>query len=706
MCRKIKSYLLFLLILVFAFGTFASYASSINDYEKQAELKIDKLVTERFTGKNDFVPVLIMLNEQADVEKVSLQTNQKMRADGYSAEKVRQTVREAVVRELEKVSESTQKGLLSYLKSQQKKGNIKEYESFHIVNMVYALAREKTIKEIAARREVKRIYIDGEVYLIGDENEVEKAVEPQAPSPSDIEWNIKHINADDVWNQYNIDGTGVVVATIDGGVKWDHKALKEKYRGYDPASGRVDHRASWYDAWGGRSTPYDDEDSHGTHVMGTIVGQESNGRNAVGVAPGAKFIAVKGLGMSNNTDSKLIRAAEWLLRPGGSTANAPDVVNNSWGGGSGKDDWYKNVMNAWRAADIVPVFAAGNHSGSGEAPAGSISNPANYPEVIAVAAINSSNRRASWSCVGPSPYDSSLIKPEISAPGVSIRSSVISGGYESGWSGTSMAAPHITGVIALMRQANPYLTVSEIETILKNTAKPLTDSRYRNSPNMGYGYGAVDALAAVEAALAMAGPQTGTITGRITDYNTGSGISGARVSVSGTSLSAYTNSSGYYTIYDVPAGRHEIVATANGYQSESRNVTVNANQQTTVNIALRRVSVTPTPTPTPAPTPPPGQKGTITGRIVNTSGYGIGNAFVYCGGISVTTNYNGYFTLNDVPAGSQLFFAGAAGYFSAIGNIEVNAGNTINIEIVLENPGFSGAGGNNIGVQVQSIPEP
>lgn len=699
MYGKFKSYFIFILALVLAFGTFASYASSVNNYDKQIEIKIDKQVTEKFAGKNSFVPVLIMLNEQADVEKVSMQSAQKLRSDDFSAAKVRQGVREAVVQELEKVSESTQKGLLSYLKSQQRKGNVKEFEPFYIVNMVYALARENTIKEIAARNEVKRIHIDGEIYPIDDVDKTEEA-ELQAPSPSDIEWNIKHVNADDVWNQYNIDGTGVVVATIDGGVKWDHNALKHHYRGYNPSTGSVDHSASWYDAWGGRSTPYDDSDSHGTHVMGTIVGQETSGGNAVGVAPGAKFIAVKGLGMSNNTDSKLISAAQWMLKPGGSTANAPDVVNNSWGGGPGVDNWLRNVINAWRAADIVPVFAAGNYDGYGEAPAGSISNPANYPECIAVAAINSSNRKASWSCVGPSPYDSSLIKPEISAPGVSIRSSVGSG-YESGWSGTSMAAPHITGVIALMRQANPNLTVSEIENILKNTATPLTDTRYRNSPNMGYGYGVVDALAAVEAALGTTGPQTGSITGRITEYGTEYGISGASVTISGTSLSAYTNSSGYYTINDIPVGNQEAVVSANGYNSASRNVSITANQQTTVNIALEKLA-----TPTPTPTPPPGQGGTITGRIVNTYGSGISNAFVYCGGKSVNTNYDGYFTLNDVPAGNQLFFAGSVDCFSAIGNIEVRAGSTINIEIVLEEMGYHGAGGDNIGMLMQSIAKP
>ncbi|MDD4680496.1 MAG: carboxypeptidase regulatory-like domain-containing protein, partial [Clostridia bacterium] len=204
-----------------------------------------------------------------------------------------------------------------------------------------------------------------------------------------------------------------------------------------------------------------------------------------------------------------------------------------------------------------------------------------------------------------------------------------------------------------------------------------------------------------EAALGTTGPQTGSITGRITEYGTEYGIAGASVTISGTSLSAYTNSSGYYTINDIPVGNQEAVVSANGYNSASRNVSITANQQTTVNIALEKLA-----TPTPTPTPPPGQGGTITGRIVNTYGSGISNAFVYCGGKSVNTNYDGYFTLNDVPAGNQLFFAGSVDCFSAIGNIEVRAGSTINIEIVLEEMGYHGAGGDNIGMLMQSIAKP
>src|SRR5699024_255486 len=155
------------------------------------------------------------------------------------------------------------------------------------------------------------------------------------------------------------DGTGTVVASLDTGVQWDHPGLKEKYRGYDAATGDVDHQYSFYDPATGQEEGYDDH-GHGTHVTGTMVGSEPDGSNQVGVAPGAKWIAVKAFTAAGGTDTDLLAAAEWIMAPGGDVSQAPDVVNNSWSGGSGMDEWYRDVVIAWRAANIFPEFSAGN----------------------------------------------------------------------------------------------------------------------------------------------------------------------------------------------------------------------------------------------------------------------------------------------------------------------------------------------------------
>src|SRR5699024_9931458 len=266
---------------------------------------------------------------------------------------------------------------------------------------------------------------------------------------------------------------------------------------------------NWFDAVNGRDMPYDVPSvPHGSHVMGTILGQDPDGTNKIGVAPGAKWIAAKAFTEEGGYDNWLIAAGEWMLEPGGDPNLAPDVINNSWGGGSGRDDWYRDMVESWRAAGIVPVFAAGNERGR-PAPPASISSPANYPESFAVGATDRNNLRASFSQRGPGPYNED-IKPEVAAPGVGIRSSV-PGGYEGGWNGTSMATPHITGTVALLLSADNSLSVDSLEEIIENTATPLTDDDYSEAPNYGYGHGLLNAFDAISEVST----GTGTIKGKV-----------------------------------------------------------------------------------------------------------------------------------------------------------------------------------------------
>ncbi|PGS49236.1 S8 family serine peptidase, partial [Bacillus sp. AFS041924] len=274
-----------------------------------------------------------------------------------------------------------------------------------------------------------------------------------------------------------IDGTGIVVGSIDTGVQWDHPALKTKYRGYDPANpDNPNNEFNWFDATEANgSAPYDDL-GHGTHTVGTMVGSEPNGTNKIGVAPGAKWIAVKAFTKDGGTNEDLIEAGEWMLAPKDKNGvphpeMAPDVVNNSWGGGPEVDDWYRTIVTNWRAANIFPEFSAGNTTLYNPGGPGSIANPANYPESFATGATDINNNLANFSLRGPSPYGG-ILKPDISAPGVNIRSSVPGGKYEGGWNGTSMAGPHTSGLVALLLQTNSSLTVSEIERIIKETATP------------------------------------------------------------------------------------------------------------------------------------------------------------------------------------------------------------------------------------------
>ncbi|WP_054972496.1 S8 family serine peptidase [Paenibacillus sp. A3] len=250
-----------------------------------------------------------------------------------------------------------------------------------------------------------------------------------------------------------------------------------------------------------KKLPYDG-DGHGTHVMGTMVGSDPEDANKIGVAPQAKWMAARVFDSNGQTtDSAILDAGEWILAPKDKHGNAhpelaPDIVNNSWGNiPAGKNEFFLDIVKSWRAANIMAFFSAGNTKPpDNNGGPGSVTAPANYPESFSTGAVNYQNQLAAFSLRGPSPYGT--VKPEVAAPGVSIRSAVPGGGYKS-LNGTSMASPHTAGVAALLLQANHSLTADQVEAILKETAVPLTDNDYPQVPSNGYGWGLINALNAV-----------------------------------------------------------------------------------------------------------------------------------------------------------------------------------------------------------------
>ncbi|MFC7365574.1 MULTISPECIES: S8 family peptidase [Bhargavaea] len=474
--------------------------------EMQAKLS-DRLLTE--FKDDEKVTFLIKFKDKADTVKAATAARKSAQKAELSSHQTKMATRSAVVSELKATAQTSQADVKKYLTTLEKSGKAENVRSYHIVNGMAVTATKEVAEKIASFSEVEKILPDENRQLF-----VTKTPEAKTPKAeiANVEWNVERVKAPEAWN-LGIDGTGTVVASIDTGVQWDHPALKEKYRGYNTATGEADHDYNWFDATAGNTTPYDDQ-GHGTHVTGTMVGAEPDGSNQVGVAPGAKWIAVKAFTAAGGTDSDLLAAAQWILAPTDSEGNArvdmaPDVVNNSWGGGPGLDEWYREVVQNWRAAQIFPEFSAGNTTLFNPGGPGSVAAPANYPESFATGATDINNKVASFSLRGPSPYDE--IKPDVSAPGVNIRSSVPGSGYEGGWNGTSMAGPAVSAVAALLRQVDADITVDEMEQILLDTAVPLTDSQYPTVPNHGYGYGLVDAMAAVSSLMS----GIGTIEGQV-----------------------------------------------------------------------------------------------------------------------------------------------------------------------------------------------
>ncbi len=279
-------------------------------------------------------------------------------------------------------------------------------------------------------------------------------------------------------------GAGVKVGVIDSGIDLDHPDLS-------PIAGGT----HFYTL--GRKlkqdSTYDDDNGHGTHVSGTIAARD-NDIGVVGVAPAVDLYAIKVLG-ANGSGSVLAVAAgvEWAITQG------LDVINMSLGSSSDSETLRKACDAAYNAG-IVIVASAGN-SGAG---VDTVGYPAKYSSVIAVAASDSTNTRASFSSTGPA--------VELTAPGVDILSTVVDGLYEAGWSGTSMASPHVAGAAALVLARNPALPPASVRLALVNTSLDLGTAGL----DEWYGFGLIRANLAVEAAAAMTPPSdppgtTGTL---------------------------------------------------------------------------------------------------------------------------------------------------------------------------------------------------
>jgi subtilisin family serine protease len=381
----------------------------------------------------------------------------------------------SVVRALRARASATQPPLQELLETRRDEGRVAETVPFWVFNGLSVTATADVLAELATRAEVLSITLD-EIILMPSSPLGERLA-----SPSGAEPNLTRINAPALWN-LGFRGQGIVVANMDTGVDADHPDLSAQWRG---------GTNSWFDPSGQHPTTPTDTNGHGTWSMGILVGQD-NGGTSIGVAPDAQWIAVKIFDdQGKATATRIHQGFQWLLDPDGNpdTPDAPNVVSNSWSiGRPGCVLAFQLDLQALRAAGIVPVFAAGNFG-----PAGSTSaSPANYPEAFAVGATDNSDVVWPESSRGPSACsDPSAVYPQVVAPGVNVRTTDLGGFYYAA-SGTSMAAPHVAGALALLLSAYPDLTSPEQETAVLSTTVDLGSP----GPDNDYGYGRVDVLAA------------------------------------------------------------------------------------------------------------------------------------------------------------------------------------------------------------------
>jgi len=541
-----------------------------------ARAKIAPLVLEQLqtAGRADY---FVWMAEKADLS-AARQLATKQDKGAYVFNMLRAT------------AERTQQGLRGELDA----AGVR-YQPFYIANKIFVRGSDApTALAVAARPDVARITPNRQYQLPRPIINPDTALLHTAA----VESNLTFIHADQVWAM-GIDGDGVVLAGNDTGLQWDHPAIINHYRGWNGAA--ADHNYNWWDATGTYPNAPADGFGHGTHTTGTMVGDDG-GSNQIGVAPGAKTIHCKNMTDGGGGDDFTFTTCfQWDLAPWDLTGSnprpdlAPDAINNSWGYGGGNNPVFEDEIDALQAAGIVVEVSAGN-----EGPVcTTLRSPGDHVQVLTTGSINHAGGSlpgtiTGFSSRGPSLIDPSDFFPDVMAPGENIRSSVPGSGYEGGWSGTSMAGPHVTALIGLMWSANPALTgmVTETVDLIKQTVVPLAGQigsncggDYTVGPNNDWGYGTIDALAAVNAAVAFG--DIGTLTGVVTNSSNGQPLAGANVQMVGDyTFNVLTDATGAYT-RTVPEGTYDVTASLYGFLPATvQDVVVITDTVTTQDFAL------------------------------------------------------------------------------------------------------------------------
>ena len=475
------------------------------------EKKVDSTLLQEMTGNGE-ADFLVYFNEQPDLSGEVKVDWTKSRKGHYVLSTLRQH------------ATTSQRDIVNYLNSKQI-----PYSSLFIVNIVKTRGNLTLIKELALREEVKYIMVNPSIMLdFGESSRDYQSLRAE-------QWGIGMINADKVW-EMGIKGEGIVIGGQDTGYEWDHPALKTKYRGYI-SKDEVEHNYNWHDAVHEINPLHEDVDpdpsvnpcgldimapcddhNHGTHTMGTMVGSAEG--FDIGIAPDAKWCGCRNMDRGYGSPFTYLECFQWFLAPTDLEGMDPDpgmsphVITNSWacppmeGCSPATFEVLNTAVKNLKLAGIVVVVSAGNNGSD----CSTVSSPAAiFDDSFTVGAVADNDTIARFSSRGPVISDASnRTKPNVVAPGVRVLSSIKEGEYRE-FSGTSMAGPHVSGVVALILNANPQLEgkVDIIEDIIESTAVPKTSNQDCGDisgtivPNNTYGYGRIDALAAVEEAISL-----------------------------------------------------------------------------------------------------------------------------------------------------------------------------------------------------------
>ncbi len=463
---------------------------------------LEKMFEESTPGQ--IHSALVYLEYQADVEG--------LKAD-FDAVREKLAIRhEEIVLSLQQTADLTQGPVLDFIDDLQNQNEVTLVQPYWIVNAMRVDGTEAALRAIADHEDVDIVYFNFPIENITPEN-AGKIQSPPNRGGGGVrtpETGVVVVRAPEVWAM-GYTGTGVIVSTLDTGVDGSHPALDSRWKGRDPEYAGHPEWA-FFDPVTGWTEPQD-SGSHGTHTMGTVCGGAPG--DEVGVAPGAKWIhaAVIDRVSIPQTVADAILAFQWTADPDGNPGtywDVPATSSNSWGlatahGYPECDETFWTYIDNMEAVGVVAIFSAGNEGFSGlRRPADRATDDYRSMAVGGIQEDSPTYEAYTSSSRGPTyctPGGTMAIKPEIAAPAVNTRSSIPGGGYGEK-TGTSMASPHVNGVVALMREACPDLTPDEIKQIIYDTALDLGSPGKDNT----YGYGLIDAVEAVLEAEALCGP--------------------------------------------------------------------------------------------------------------------------------------------------------------------------------------------------------
>ncbi len=587
----------------------------------------------RHFGDDDVVKVLVVMSSQVDMRSLDWQLHSSKAPLGLRHQTVIETLRTQ--------AQESQKHLLNDLAMHKSDGSILGFTPHWLINSVVVTGTVQRIVQLSTRPDVERVEADLVVELIKPVPNNKPVYSGRSAKSIGIAPGIAAIGARRVWDELGINGEGIIVGILDTGVSGTHPALQDRWRGNYAST-----EECWLDAANlGQPTPQDTH-GHGTHVMGILTGLAPG--DTIGVAPGALWIAsniINADDVGPEFDNGVLASLEFMTDPDGDPLtldDVPAVVQNSWGVNESWDGYFDCDSRWWDAIDnceaagVVLTWSAGNEGpdeGSVRSPADRAASPSNCFSVGSTRHYEPFNI-SYYSSRGPSGCGGEFaMKPEIVAPGSFIYSA---NAYNDGYvesSGTSMAGPHVAGVVALMRASNPNLDAITIKEALMSTAVDLGDAGEDNA----YGHGFLDGYAAV---LAVIEGGVGTVEGYITDSGSGQPLAGASVKKEGSLQNVFTDQNGFFSLVS-PSGETTFTVSKFGYSDNTLSVNIIEDSVVSGDLGLLALS-----------------SSTISGFVYGPDGIVVEDALIYAIGIPnppTVTDASGYYEL-DLPAGPEIYY--------------------------------------------------